>query len=100
MTHEIHHELARRNRQLPNRDASAYQTVKMVVQRSSRVTAVVSLVFTNAAGQRLTDTQLAFAVISTIDSVGRQLSPLALLVRAQNALLIDAKNEDQPSPHV
>jgi hypothetical protein len=95
MTHEIFSELARRQRNLPDRDGSRYQTVKLVIQRSGRNSAVCSLVFVDVGGQRLSDTRLAFAVITTTDSVGRQLSPMALMARATNAILIDSSEDPQ-----
>lgn len=87
MTHEIKDELGRRQRRLPKRDASAYQTTKIVVQKVSARQSMCSLVVTNVGGQRLSDTRLAWVIIEHVDSVGRQLSPLMVLSRALEAIV-------------
>lgn len=86
MTHEIMDELARRARDLPDRDGSHYQTVKLVVQQQGRRQAIVSLVVTDAGRHRLQDTRLGFAIVSSVDQVGRQLPPHLLLQRALSTL--------------
>lgn len=87
MTHEIKDELGRRNRSLPDKDASRYQTTKLVVQKVSRTQSMVSLVTTDVAGQRLSDTRLAWCMIAHVDQVGRQLSPHMVLAKALEAIL-------------
>lgn len=89
MTHEIMNALARRRRALPDRDASRYQTLKIVIQRSGRQRAVVSLVYTDVGGQRLQDTRLAAATIDTHDELGVPLSSGPLLRRALDALHLE-----------
>jgi hypothetical protein len=93
MTHEIHDEIGRRSRALPDRDGSRYQTVKLVVQRQGARTAAVSFVVVDVGKGRLQDTRLGFAVISTVDNVGRQLPPLMLMLRAQETLLKQMEQE-------
>lgn len=87
MSHEIKDELARRQRQLPNRDASAYQTTKLVVQKVSRTQSMVSLVVTDVGGHRLTDTRLNWCMIAHVDQVGRQLSPQMVIAKALESIL-------------
>jgi hypothetical protein len=87
--HDIRHPLATRNRRLLNRDASKYQTLKVVVQRSRPGFAVVSLVYTDVGGQRLQDTRLAAAEIETHDSRGKALRPGPLLRNALRALHLE-----------
>jgi len=87
MTHEIKDELGRRDRALPKRDASTYQTTKLVVQKVSRTQSMVSLVVTNVGGHRLSDTRLAWCMVAHVDDVGRQLSPFAVLDRALQTIM-------------
>ena len=87
MSHEIKDELGRRNRALPNRDASHYQTTKLVVQKVSLEQSMVSLVVTDVAGHRLSDTRLAWCMIKHVDNVGRQLSPSMVLAKALEQIL-------------
>jgi hypothetical protein len=87
MTHEIMNALAQRRRRLPNRDDSRYSTLKLVVQRMGADSAIVSIIFTNVGGQRLSDTRLGLVRVSTVDETGVQLGPDQMLSRALKALL-------------
>ena len=86
MTHEIYNAMVARRRQLPDRDASAYRTLRLVVQRQGSDSAIVSLLFTDVGGHRLTDTRLGLVTISTVDEIGTQLGPDQILWRALKAL--------------
>ena len=86
MTHEIHSPLAERHRDLPDRDRSSYQTLKLVIQRQGRQTATVSVVFTNASNGRLDDTRLGCVRVSTVAADGTPLPPGEMLERALRAL--------------
>lgn len=87
MTHEITNSLLERRRQLPMRDASRYQTLKLVVQRQGSDSAIVSIIFTDAGGHRLADTRLALVKVSTVDEEGVHLGPDQMLMRALMALV-------------
>lgn len=87
MTHEIKDELGRRQRELPKGDASRYQTTKIVVQKVSYTQSMCSLVVTDVAGHRLTDTRLQWVMIKHVDNVGRELNPLAVVALALQAML-------------
>jgi hypothetical protein len=87
MTHEIMNALAQRRRRLPDRDSSRYRTIKLVVQRQGADSAIVSIMFTDVAGQRLSDTRLGLAKVSTVDETGVQLGPDQMLMRALMALM-------------
>lgn len=87
MSHDVHDELGRRNRQLPNKDASRYQTTKIVVQKVSSKLSMCSLVVTDVGGHRLTDTRLAWVMVEHTDAVGRQLPPMALIAKGLQAML-------------
>jgi hypothetical protein len=89
MSHEILNQLGVRRRQLLNRDASRYQTLKLVIQRSRPGKAVVSLVYTDVGGHRLQDTRLAAAEIDTHDAQGEALRPGPLLRNALRALHLE-----------
>lgn len=89
MSHEIMNALAARKRQLPNRDASQYQTLKVVVQRSRPGFALVSLVYTDVGGRRLQDTRLGTAEIPTHDDQGNAHRPGPLLRNALRALHLE-----------
>lgn len=86
MSHEMKNPLAMRERRLPERDASRYQTLKLVIQRNSSKSAVVSLMFTTVGGQRLSDTRIACANVLTHHPDGRDLSPLELIEEAVLAI--------------
>jgi hypothetical protein len=86
MTHEIFNAMVERRRDLPSRDGSAYRTLRMVIQRQGADSAIVSLLFTDAGGHRLSDTRLGLVTISTTDEVGAQLGPDQILWRALEAL--------------
>lgn len=88
MTHEIMNALAQRRRSLPTRDGSRYQTLKLVIQRTSKHTAVVSLMFTNVGGHRLSDTRLAMAHIMTVHPDGSDLTPQEVLREALDAIAL------------
>jgi hypothetical protein len=87
MTHEIMNALAQRRRSLPNRDDSRYSTLKLVVQRMGADSAIVSVIFTNVGGHRLSDTRLGLARVSTVDESGVQLGPDQMLMRALMAIM-------------
>jgi hypothetical protein len=87
MTHEIMNALAQRRRSLPNRDDSRYSTLKLVVQRMGADSAIVSVIFTNVGGHRLSDTRLGLVRVSTVDEAGVQLGPDQMLMRALMAIM-------------
>lgn len=89
MTHEIMNALARRQRTLPDRDESSYQTLRLVLQRNGFRKAVVSLIYTDVGGHRLQDTRLATATIDTHDAQGNALRPGPLLRNALRALHLE-----------
>ena len=86
MTHEIMNELALRRRLLRKSDVSRYQTLKIVVQRQGLTRAVVSLVYANAGGGRLSDTRLGTCTIGTLHPDGRALDPREIMEAAVAAL--------------
>lgn len=87
MTHEIHNPMAVVHRDLPGRDGSRYQTLRLVVQRQGADSALVSLIFQNAGGHRLAGTRLGMCTISTVDETGVHLGPDQVMARALRAVL-------------
>jgi hypothetical protein len=90
MSHEIVNEMAQRRRDLRLSDHSRYQTLKVVVQRMGLTQAIVSLMYTNVGGHRLSDTRLGTAKISTLHPDGRALDPREIMEAAMKALWPEA----------
>jgi hypothetical protein len=87
MTHELKHPLQTRGRGLPDRGADNFQTIKLLVHKTSEKTCLVSLVVTDAYGNKCKDTRLGECWILSHDEVGRRYPPYRLLVIALEQLL-------------
>lgn len=86
MTHEIHNALVARRRRLRDSDASAYSGLRLVVQRQGLGKAVVSVIYTSVAGQRMAESRLGVITISTAGPGGAPLGAYDVLQRALDSL--------------
>lgn len=86
MQHELLHAAAERRRQLPDRDASNFQQVRIVLDKVGVNTVLVSLLVTDVGRHRLQDTALGRWKIPLRDSAGRAHTPKALLRLALEAM--------------
>lgn len=99
MTHEIFNPLALRNRRLPDRDNSRYQTLRLVVQRMGADSAICSVIFCDVGGHRMKESRLDLVRVSTVDETGVQLGHEQMLLRAVRAVLQEASEPSQLDPH-
>ena len=79
MQHEILHAAAERRRQLPDRDASNFQQVRVVLDKVGVNTVLVSLLVTDVGRHRLQDTALGRWKIPLRRSDGSWMAPKELL---------------------
>lgn len=87
MSWERKHPLALRGRSLPDRGADHWQTVSLIVHRTSEGHSLVSMVVTDNRGNSCKDTRLGECWIPSYDDMGRQHAPYRLLQLALMKLL-------------
>ena len=95
---EMKHPLALRGRDLPNRAGNPWQTAKVIVHKTSGSHALVSLVVTDSQGSKVKDTRLGEVWVPLRDAVGRELSPIQLLLSAVGALAENRPARLAPNP--
>ena len=86
MQHELLHAAAARRRELPDKDASNYQQVRLVLDKVGVNTVLVTLLVTDVGRHRLQDTALGRWKVPLRDSAGNRHQVRALLRMALDAM--------------